>query len=115
MNRSRTLLLGLVGFILILTLAVYNGAEKITDDLTARGRSAFDEQGLQWVELKTDGRNLLLSGTAPSEKAVTQALKLAEGLPGVEGVYDNFSYAANSVKTPKPTADSDWSTSIKAQ
>jgi osmotically-inducible protein OsmY len=115
MNRSSTLLLGLFGFILIALLAVYNGTEKIEDDLSSRGRAVLDEQNLQWVELKIDGRNLLLSGTAPSEKAVTQALKLAEGLPGVEGVYDNFSYAANSVKTPKPTADSSWSTSVKPQ
>lgn len=115
MNRSRTLLTGLVGFILILTLAMYNGVERITDDLTQRGRSAFDEQGLQWVELKIEGRNLLLSGVTPSEKATAQALKLAQELPGVEDVYENFSSAGLSVKTPKPTADSEWSTAIKTQ
>ncbi|MCW8891596.1 MAG: BON domain-containing protein, partial [Sedimenticola sp.] len=80
-----------------------------------RGRSAFDEQGLAWVELEIDGRNLLLSGKAPSETAATKALELAENLHGVESVQDEFSFSAAPVKTQKPTSGSDWSSSIKAQ
>ena len=115
MSKSATLLLGLVGFMLILGLAVYNGTEKIEDDLSTRGRSLFDEQGLTWVTMDIDGRHLHLSGKAPSEKAATKALELAENLYGVDRVDDEFSFAANPVKTEKPTSGAEWSSSIKAQ
>ncbi|MCW8848006.1 MAG: BON domain-containing protein [Sedimenticola sp.] len=115
MNRTATLLLGLIGFILIFSLAVYNGIDKVENDLSTRGRAALDEHNLQWVELKIDGRNLLLSGLAPSEKAVSDALALAENLPGVDRVYDEFSFHEKAVKTEKPSSGSAWSSSIKAQ
>ncbi|MCW8905095.1 MULTISPECIES: BON domain-containing protein [Sedimenticola] len=114
MSRSKTLLLGLSGFVLILALAFYNGTEKIEQDLKLRGETALAENKLQWVNLEVDGRNLRLQGEAPSNKTADQALHLLEALEGVNRVIDEFTIlAGNDGTTTLPVDAAAWSSSIK--
>lgn len=108
MNRTKTLLLGAVGFVLILVLAYYNGAEKIRQDLQFRGQTLLAENDLQWVSIEVEGRDLRLLGEAPSNKAANQAISLIRELDGVDQVVDRFTLPAGH-----PASDASWSRVIE--
>ncbi|MCW8907607.1 MAG: BON domain-containing protein [Sedimenticola sp.] len=115
MNRRGILLLAAAGFILIFALALYNGTQKVEQDLTSRATAALNEKQLEWVVLQVDGRDLVLSGDAPSERAANQALELTRKLEGVNRVSEQFSFLAAEEPAVAPTnADAPWSSTIKA-
>ncbi|WP_260292012.1 BON domain-containing protein [Sedimenticola hydrogenitrophicus] len=114
MNRSITLLLGVVGFALILALAVYHGSGKIERDLTQRGESVLSEKHLAWVRVEAKGRNLRLRGEAPSEQEAALAVQLMQALDGVNRVIDEFAMLSTTdAPTDKPTSGDPWSSNIK--
>lgn len=108
MSRTKTLLLGAVGFVLILVLAYYNGTEKIRQDLQFRGQNLLAEHDLQWVSIEVEGRDLRLLGEAPSNKAANQAVSLIRKLDGVDQVIDRFTLPAGH-----PASDASWSRVIE--
>jgi len=115
MSRTKTLLLGSGGLVLILALAFYHGIEKIEQDLRFRGAAVMTEHKLQWVSLEVEGRNLRLLGEAPSNKAADRAIHLLEALDGVNRVIDQFALQPDQHTTTKPASDDSWSSSIKAR
>ncbi|AKH21538.1 BON domain-containing protein [Sedimenticola thiotaurini] len=108
MSRTKTLLLGAVGLLLILMLAYYNGTAKIEQDLKFRGETLLAEHQLQWVDIEVEGRDLRLLGEAPSNKAANQAIALIKGLDGVDQVIDRFTLPAGH-----PASDASWSRVIE--
>lgn len=115
MNRQSILLLGAAGFVCILALALYNGVGKVEHDLNHRSSVALAGEGLQWVAVEVDGRDLNLSGDAPSEKSADRAVVLISSLQGVNRVSEQFSFhAAEEPENAPSDSNAPWSSSIKA-
>lgn len=109
MSRSKTLLLGTVGLVLILTLALYNGIEKIERDLKFRGEAVLAEHQMGWASLEVEGRTLRLLGEASSHKQANEALALTEELDGVIRVIDQSTLSPGQhTLSKKPAGDSPW-------
>jgi osmotically-inducible protein OsmY len=103
-----------VGFAVLLALAVYHGTGKIERDLTQRGEAVLSEQHLSWVSLEAEGRNLWLRGEAPSEQDAEQALQLMQALDGVHRVIDEFAILSTTdAPADKPASGDPWSSNIK--
>ena len=58
---------GILPLALIVLLALYFKPAPIESDLSARAASDLAAAGHGWAEVSVDGRDLTLSGTAPSE------------------------------------------------
>ena len=115
MNRGGILILAAAGFLVVLALALYNGTRKVEQDLDSRVTALLNEEQLQWVQVRVDGRDLTLSGDVKSEKAASQALELVRNLEGVNRVNEQFNFLTAEEPASNPgSADAPWSSSIKA-
>jgi OOP family OmpA-OmpF porin len=88
MCRPLYWLWGLIPLALVALLALYFRPPPIQQDLTARANAALSEAGEGWASVTLDGRDLRLSGIAPSEGAQTQAEEIALSTWGVRVVDD---------------------------
>ncbi|MCB1477797.1 MAG: OmpA family protein [Rhodobiaceae bacterium] len=79
---------------LITLLALYFKPAPIESDLSVRAASDLAAAGHEWAEISVDGRDLTLSGTAPSEEAQGAARSLAMRTWGVRTVNDTSSLLA---------------------
>lgn len=97
-NMSRNIIIaaGTVGFFILLGLTVFFAGGGIEADLIKRGKTLLQQQGLDWTEIGADGREILLTGTAPDRAEGKQALDLIRGLEGVRSVKKKFSYPSMS-------------------
>lgn len=105
MNRIIPILLGALGLVLIAWLCVERHAPAIEADLTARGRITLDDKQMDWARIRVDGRDGVLSGVAPSEKARVAAGKLIAGLDGMRSVENRLHVMVAQqppAETPKP-------------
>lgn len=66
-----------VGFLLLLAMILRSG--HIEQDLTKRALERLSTEH-SWASVELDGRDLTLSGVAPSAEAKAEALKLADGV-----------------------------------
>lgn len=69
-------------------LAVYFETGRIEADLGARATLMLRRTGLGWARPKIAGRDVIVTGTAPHEGAVMEAVNLLYGVWGVRGVTD---------------------------
>lgn len=69
---------GVIVVLILTLLAGWITGPNVETELTGRANSAFSENGQSWASAKLDGRDLTLSGTAPSEAAIDAAEKLAK-------------------------------------
>lgn len=88
-------LLTLLGLPLLYFLMFNANKDPIESDLTQRVKSALHGQSLDWVNVNVDerGRDVLLSGEAPSPGEGDKALALARSVEGVriaEGEFTEF-------------------------
>jgi osmotically-inducible protein OsmY len=114
MTRNITLLSGLAGLVLLVALAFYHGTDKIAQDLTLRGEATLTVNSWGWASLEVAGRNLHLSGEAPSVKQADLALQRLRELDGVNRVVDELTIRTDSeTESPKPTSDAPWSSRIR--
>jgi OOP family OmpA-OmpF porin len=79
---------GLIPLALVALLALYFRPTPIEQDLTGRTNAALAEAGEAWASVALDGRDLRLTGVAPSEGAQTQAADIARNVWGVRVVDD---------------------------
>lgn len=119
MNRSGILLLAAASFLLVLALALYNGIETVETDLTRQAEETLVEEHWDWVKLEIDGRNLRLSGEAPTAGEADKVLTRLSGLEGVNRVVDNLNRlttggAATEKAAGEPTGDTAWSSAVKS-
>ena len=96
MRRNRILAAGILGFCILFGLTLFLGVDKIEADLSKRGKTLLDEKGLDWVEINTDGREILLTGIAPDQATGKRAIELIKELEGVSGVKKKFSYHSSN-------------------
>jgi len=76
---------GILSVLLMTALATWMRSDFIEQDLAAKAEKALDGQHL-WATIELDGRDLVLGGTAPSQEAISTAVKLAQGTYDVRTV-----------------------------
>ncbi len=113
MNKRELLILAAAGLLLVLSLALHFGTSKVEADISQRAQEALQEQ-FAWVDVGISGRDLLLSGNAPSESAADQALATVSELEGVRRVGERFSFeSAEQVTAEQEHDETSWSTAVK--
>ncbi len=81
MKKFLLLLLALIAATLLGYYCTYkmNASAVIEKDIRTRSQAALDHQDMSWVNLSVDGRDITLTGTAPSEaakKAADQVVRI---------------------------------------
>jgi outer membrane protein OmpA-like peptidoglycan-associated protein len=77
------LIASLTALALFVGLGVRRQAPLIEQDIRERATAAFAEAGYDWAQLIVDGRDITVSGVAPSAAARSAAYGVAAGLDGV--------------------------------
>ncbi len=104
MNRL-LLLLSLLLLGLITFLCIRNHAPAIEENLTTRTSTALYGEGLDWAQASMDGRELILSGIAPSAELRETAGVVASRILGVRSVDNQITVEIEKpVITPTPEA-----------
>lgn len=78
--------IGLLVLGLLLLVAVPFYADQIPGKIGAQVRDVLQRSGLTWVAVKMEGRDVELSGRAPTPSAYQQAVQVVEAVPGVRHV-----------------------------
>ena len=88
MSKKRWKLWAIPGFLGLLALTMLTRCNPIEDDLQQRSQTLLTDQGMGWAKTELDGRgrDLLLTGIAPSEDAKNKAINLTQGVYGVRTV-----------------------------
>jgi outer membrane protein OmpA-like peptidoglycan-associated protein len=93
-NWRRWLRSGLVATFVLALLAFFVRSGAIERELTTGVAERLVAQGQDWAAISVSGRDVMLSGTAPSTEAVESAVALAANVPGVRGVTDETTLLA---------------------
>ncbi len=88
MARLLVLGLGAVALAALCFICVRNHAVPIQNDIQTRVSTTLNDAGYQFAGLSVDGRDVILTGTAPSEEVRTRAAGIARAVRGVR-VLDN--------------------------
>lgn len=84
-------LFGILLIILLLLIAVPFYMKCIPNTLSKRVGNSLDKQGLKWVSVRAEGRDMILSGTAPTIDEHHKAVKLSNKIFGVRDIKDKIS------------------------
>lgn len=87
---------GLLLLAVLYALALPRLAERIPETLRETAEVRLETAGLTWIQVRADGRDLLLHGPAPSPAEQRRAVDLAAGVPGVRRVVDEIQLRAVS-------------------
>ena len=85
-NWRAWLLPGLVTVALLTALAIIARGGQVEQDLSSRAAALFSADGVPWASATLDGRDLALSGTAPTQAAFDAAIQSAGRVWGVRTV-----------------------------
>ncbi len=96
---SRLLLTAAVLAVLVYTmvLGVRWLSPRIEQDIAERVTTGLAEQGLLWADVAVEGRDVVLTGTAPDADAKARAMNVATRVFGVSKVQDNLTVAGEVV------------------
>lgn len=89
MKTTSILGLGAVCFVLLAILTIVLAGGWIEDDLAERGLDDLKAVGQEWASIDMDGRDAILSGTAPDTDAANSALEVVSDIWGVRVVRDD--------------------------
>jgi OOP family OmpA-OmpF porin len=103
MSRAIILLLGLFALALLIFLCVRKHTPVIQDDIQMRTSSVLSPAPTDWAKVMADGRNITLTGIAPTEALREKAAEMARAIPGVVSV-DNQITVAQLKQEPTPVA-----------
>lgn len=112
MNRTVILLLGLISIALLLFFCVRNHAPLIQKDILNRVSTVLSPAPTDWTKVSVDGRNVLLTGVAPSELLREKADKMARAVTGVVSI-DNQITVVKVI--PKPVVISPYTSSFSKE
>ncbi|MFQ5995991.1 MAG: OmpA family protein [Acidiferrobacterales bacterium] len=97
--KALVIVLGLIALGLFCYFCLRAQAPAIQNDLIARTTTALAADGMDWASVSADGRELRLTGIAPTQKRRKQADEVARGIWGANTV-DNQITVAAAVPTP---------------
>lgn len=84
-------LFGVLLLFLLMLLAVPRYKHRIPEELQHRLQKHFVTHGIDWVSIRVEGRDAILSGVAPTVEEHFRVVKLAQGVPGIRTVEDKIS------------------------
>lgn len=93
MSRAVIILLGLLALALLIFLCVRNHSTDIQADIQSRTSNTLSANPTSWVKVNTNGRDVILSGLAPSETLRNKAEDMARAVPGVVNVDNQIKLA----------------------
>jgi OOP family OmpA-OmpF porin len=96
MRALTTSALGLAALALLYAVAMPRLAERIPETLRETAEARLQAEAMAWVQVRADGRDLLLEGAAPSPEDQRRAVELAAGVPGVRHLVDGIRLRAVS-------------------
>lgn len=105
MNRTQGVWLCLLLLALLLFFCVSRHSPVIEADLSERSRAVLNANNMSWANIALDGRDVTLTGVAPSAKLRASAAELAGSIWGVRSVNNELqvdSAAAVSSVDPDP-------------
>lgn len=88
MKTTSILGMGAVCFVLLAILTIVLAGGWIEDDLAKHGLDKLKATGQEWASIEMDGRDAILSGTAPDTDAAKSALEAVSDIGGVRVVRD---------------------------
>ncbi|MCC5971063.1 MAG: OmpA family protein [Pararhodobacter sp.] len=101
MTRPSNLTLGMIAAFLsaaVLAVALSMAMAGVIERTNTRElTTAFQDSGLDWVDVQTDGLRVHLSGTAPTESARIRAFQVAGSVVDASRVTDSFEVATQTV------------------
>ncbi len=80
---------GLLPLLLLALVTLWAKSDAIQDDLASRTNTERRAEGHRWARVEMDGRDLSLTGTAPTEADRSQMMEIAAAIWGVRQVSDN--------------------------
>jgi outer membrane protein OmpA-like peptidoglycan-associated protein len=101
MGRTIILLLGLVALALLIFLCVRKHTPEIQDDIQMRTSNILSPAPTNWAKANVDGRNVILTGIAPTEVLREKVAEMARVVPGVARIDNQITVAQ---KTPEETS-----------
>lgn len=90
MNDVSIKFFGVVGFVILCALAVYQTVDKVQNNLQQMARASLQGAGLPAVQVSMDGRVAQVEGTVESAMLHDRAIAAVESLPGVLRVKDRI-------------------------
>ncbi|MFK7816507.1 MAG: OmpA family protein [Gammaproteobacteria bacterium] len=88
MSKPLIILLGIILIAILGYFCIYKHSPEIQSDIDTRTNAALAEQGLEYIEVDTDGRDIVLTGEVLNETIRQQADEHAKNVPGVR-IVDN--------------------------
>lgn len=88
MKATSIIGLGAVCFVLLAVLTIVLAGGWIEDDLAGRSLDDLKAAGQEWASIDMDGRDAILSGTAPDANAAESAIEVISDIWGVRAVKD---------------------------
>lgn len=102
MSRTIIFLLGLIALALLIFLCIRKHTPEIQSDIQARTTSTLSSVS-EWAKVSVDGRNVVLTGVAPSEELSKKAEEIAKAVTGVVSVDNQITVAESKIKPiPEP-------------
>lgn len=108
MKRWQIRLLGMVVFATLVVLTVSYCAPHIQKDLQLKTEKALKEQNLHWANVSVDGRDVTLSGTAPTESQKQAVETITRNVWGTTNISNNIA-VADAVEPYTMTINADGS------
>ncbi|HHL19205.1 MAG TPA: BON domain-containing protein [Thiothrix sp.] len=107
MKKILILLLAILAIAAVAYFCIYeNRIPSIEKDLSFRSQNKLNNQEMSWARVKVDGRNLTLTGVAPSEKLRDDAMHVAN-VNGVNFIDNQLTVVddANNISRSMPHAN----------
>lgn len=95
MSRTVVILIGALLFSLLTFVCVTNKASEIQADIQVRASSVLSSnKPTDWAAAKVEGRDVILTGVAPSEALQDQAINIVNDVSGVSDVDNQITVAS---------------------
>lgn len=94
MNRTTILLVGLIALALLIFFCVRSHGPSIQGDIVSRTSNQLSGTPTEWATVGADGRNVLLTGVAPTQQLREKAGDIAHSVAGVVSVDNQITVAS---------------------
>ncbi|NNF16433.1 MAG: OmpA family protein [Gammaproteobacteria bacterium] len=89
-SRTAVILLGISGQIILTALFMWRFVPIVENELVTVSETALRQADMTWARVSADGRDLTLSGLAPSTQLKNQAARIVADVAGVRTVGNNL-------------------------
>lgn len=104
MSRSVLFAIGSVILAVLVWFCITNHIPSMESDIDSRTRELLSSQGLDFVRVEVEGRDVILDGEATDAEEIEEAVRLASGVYGVHRVKNRLRIA-RPVERPKRERD----------